>query len=66
MAMKKSAHPGSIVREDCLKPMALSVSEGARRLGMQLADSANIYAEICSGDEETKEWNDTELSKWPE
>lgn len=32
----------------------------------QLADSADIYSEIYSGDEETKEWNDTELSKWPE
>ena len=34
MAMKNPVHPGAIVREDCLKPLALSVSEGARRLGV--------------------------------
>lgn len=34
MAMKNPVHPGAIVREDCLRPLALSVSEGARRLGV--------------------------------
>lgn len=34
MAVKKPVHPGAIVREDCLKPFALSISEGARRLGV--------------------------------
>lgn len=34
MPMKKPVHPGVIVREDCLKPLALSISEGARRLGV--------------------------------
>ena len=34
MAMKNPVHPGAIVREDCLKPLGLSVAEGARRLGV--------------------------------
>ncbi|MCY4396023.1 MAG: hypothetical protein OXC10_12890 [Rhodospirillaceae bacterium] len=37
MAMKNPVHPGALVREDCLKPLGLSVTEGAKRLGMQLA-----------------------------
>ena len=37
MAMKNPVHPGAIVRENCLKPLGLSVTEGAKRLGMQLA-----------------------------
>ena len=32
--MKNPVHPGAIVREDCLKPLALSVTEAARRLGV--------------------------------
>ena len=34
MAMNTPVHPGAIVREDCLKPLGLSVTEGARRLGI--------------------------------
>ena len=34
MAMKNPVHPGAIVREDCLKPLSLSVTEGAKRLGV--------------------------------
>ena len=34
MAMKVSVHPGAIVQEDCLKPLVLSVSEGAQRFGV--------------------------------
>ena len=33
MAMNNPVHPGQIVREQCLKPLGLSVTEGARRLG---------------------------------
>ncbi len=33
MAMKNPVHPGAIVREDCLQPLGLSVTEGPRRLG---------------------------------
>ena len=34
MTMKNPVHPGAIVREDCLKPLGLSVTEGAKRLGV--------------------------------
>ena len=32
--MKNPPHPGSIVRHDCLEPLRLSVTEGARVLGV--------------------------------
>ena len=31
----------------------------------QLADSAEVYAEIYAEENETKEWTDTALSEWP-
>ncbi len=34
MAMKKPVHPGAVVREDCLAPLDLSVTEAAKRLGV--------------------------------
>jgi len=34
MPMKNPAHPGRIVRHDCLEPLGLSVSEGAKILGV--------------------------------
>ena len=34
MAMKTPVHPGAIVRGDCLKPLGLSVTEGAKHLGV--------------------------------
>ncbi len=34
MAMKNPVHPGAVVREDCLKPLGLSVTEAAKRLGV--------------------------------
>ncbi len=34
MAMRNPVHPGTIVREDCLKELGLSVTEAARRLGV--------------------------------
>lgn len=34
MVMKDPVHPGEIVREDCLKPLGMSVSEAARHLGV--------------------------------
>lgn len=33
MLMKNPVHPGRIVRHDCLEPLGLSVTEGARVLG---------------------------------
>jgi len=34
MLMKNPPHPGRIVREDCLVPLGLTVTEGARILGV--------------------------------
>ena len=34
MPMKNPAHPGRIVRHDCLEPLGLSVTEGAKVLGV--------------------------------
>lgn len=42
MAMKNPAHPGAIVREDCLKPLGLSVTEGAKRLGVGRQTLSNL------------------------
>jgi addiction module HigA family antidote len=34
MPMKNPVHPGRIVRHDCLEPLGLSVTEGAKALGV--------------------------------
>ncbi len=34
MPMKNPVHPGRIVRHNCLEPLGLSVTEGAKVLGM--------------------------------
>lgn len=34
MAMKNPPHPGETVRYDCLEPLGLSVTEGAKVLGV--------------------------------
>jgi antitoxin HigA-1 len=34
MSMKNPVHPGRIVRHDCLEPLGLSISEGAKILGV--------------------------------
>jgi addiction module HigA family antidote len=34
MAMKNPPHPGELVRYDCLEPLGLTVTEGARALGV--------------------------------
>jgi len=34
MAMKKPPHPGRSIKDACLDPLDLSVSEGANRLGV--------------------------------
>ena len=45
MAMKNPVHPGTIVREDCLKPLGLSVTEGAKRLGVGRRTLSNLVNE---------------------
>jgi len=34
MPMKNPAHPGRVVRNACLEPLVLSVTEGAKTLGV--------------------------------
>jgi len=49
MAMKNPPHPGLSVRDDCLEPLGLTVTEAARRLGVsrrQLSDLVNGRAGI--------------------
>ena len=48
MAMKNPMHPGAIVREDCLKPLGLTVTEGARRLGVGRQTLSNLVNERAS------------------
>lgn len=49
MTMKSPPHPGLSVRQDCLEPLALSVTEAAKTLGVsrkQLSDIVNGHAGI--------------------
>ena len=48
MAMKNPVHPGAIVREDCLQPLGLTVTEGARRLGVGRQTLSNLVNERAS------------------
>ena len=48
MTMKNPVHPGAIVREDCLKPLGLSVTEGAKRLGVGRQTLSNLVNERAS------------------
>lgn len=48
MPMKNPVHPGAIVREDCLKPLSLSVSEGARHLGVGRQTLSHLVNERAS------------------
>ena len=45
MTMKNPVHPGAIVREDCLNPLGLSVTEGAKRLGVGRQALSNLTNE---------------------
>jgi addiction module HigA family antidote len=42
MPMKNPAHPGRIVRHDCLEPLGLSITEGAKVLGVSRQALNNI------------------------
>jgi len=51
MPMKNPPHPGLSVRYDCLEPLSLSVTEGAKVLGIsrkQLSDVVNGRAGISA------------------
>ena len=45
MAMTNPVHPGAIVREECLIPLSLSVTEGAKRLGVGRQTLSNLVNE---------------------
>jgi len=44
MSMKNPPHPGRIVRQECLEPLALTVTDAARALGV----SRNALSEIIN------------------
>ena len=43
--MKKPPHPGRIVRDECLEPLGLSVTDGAGVLGVTRQALNNIVNE---------------------
>lgn len=45
MPMKTPVHPGRIVREDCLEPLGLSVTEAAKVLGVTRQALNNVVNE---------------------
>ena len=52
MPMKNPPHPGKVVRVSCLEPLGLSVTDGAKVLGVSrqaLSNVVNCHARI-SGD----------------
>ncbi len=44
MPMKNPPHPGRIVRQECLEPLGLSVTDGAKALG----GSRNALSELVN------------------
>ncbi len=42
MTMKNPVHPGVIVRDDCLEPLGLSVTQGAKKLGVGRQTLSNL------------------------
>lgn len=51
MPMKNPPHPGKVVRVSCLEPLGLSVTEGARALGVSrqaLSNLVNGHARIST------------------
>lgn len=45
MPMKNPPHPGRIVRDDCLQPLGLTVTSGARILGVSRQALNNLVNE---------------------
>ncbi len=48
MTMKNPVHPGAILREDCLKPLRQSVTQGAKNLGVGRQTLSNLVNEKAS------------------
>jgi len=45
MPMRKPPHPGRLVRQECLEPLGLTVTEAARRLGVNRNTLNNLVNE---------------------
>ena len=45
MSMHNPPHPGEIVREECLEPLGLSVTKGAKALGVSRQTLSNLVNE---------------------
>ena len=45
MRMKKPTHPGRIVRQECIEPLGLTVTEAARHLGVTRQALNNLVNE---------------------
>lgn len=45
MPMKNPPHPGRIVRQECIEPLGLSITESAKALGV----SRNALSELVNG-----------------
>ena len=43
--MKNPVHPGRVIRQDCLEPLGLSVTAGARALGVTRQALNNVVNE---------------------
>ena len=42
MTMKNPPHPGRIVRQECIEPLGLTVTEAAERLGVKRQTLNNL------------------------
>jgi addiction module HigA family antidote len=45
MRMKKPPHPGRIVRQECIEPLGLTVTDAAERLGVTRQTLNNVVNE---------------------
>lgn len=45
MRMKKPPHPGRIVRQECIEPLGLTITETAKRLGVTRQALNNVVNE---------------------
>ncbi len=42
MNMKKPPHPGRIIRQECIEPLGLTITEAAKRLGVKRQTLNNL------------------------
>ena len=42
MRMKKPPHPGRIIRQECVEPLGMTVTEAAKRLGVTRQNLNNV------------------------